>query len=966
MTIIPDLKPENTGLHSPMVGREKELQSLHDKVAALAGGKGGAVFILGEAGLGKTRLWLELKELINRQRLPVTVLEGDCFSSGETVSNRPFLQALRTIFGISEADSNEASRDKILAKTKELFPDNWEAITPYIAQFFSIRFSNELDERVKHLDPQALRSQVMSAVRETLFITAKKQPVLLVFDDFHGIDPASSELLEYICKGSDRDKRKNGASSKSGFPLLFICLSRAENELGELKERIQKILDGQFSELTLAHLDLGSSSQLFGHLLKINEISEEYKKRIIDKAGGNPYFLEELIRALIDNGIIYLDTGIWNMKPGGEQLEIPAQIQTVILSRLDRLDRGARDLLNMASVIGRTFHEAVLVCVAGVDRPTLSGNLSALKEFGYINLLRSGSEPEYVFKHPLVQEVIYNTLSLDQLKTMHQKVGLCLEKVFGNSIINFTELLSRQFYKAEDWPRAYDYSLKAARKSKASYSNREAISFYNQALRSIRPVETESPEQQAEKLMSAIKEKVDVLHLVGEYGPALTGINKGLTIAQKTGHKKYEADFYLQLSDMYGATSAHDQMLVSAENALAIYKEIDDRKGQSESLNNIGVVYDNIGNHDKAFEYYNEALISQESIGDLKGAAVSLNNIGYVYHKLCDNEKAFEYYNRALKIQKKIEDRKGTAITLDNIGGIYSFLGDYAQALDYHNKSLIIKTEIGDRWGEAVSYNNIGYIDGLIGHYSEALDYHLKSLKIKDEIGDPLGKAISLNNIAHTYAIFGEFIQSFDCYRQSMQLSERIGNRYGLAISLNGLGRLLMTQERFVEASEYLVKADRVARETGNKELMRRISDSLGKLEVLESLTAPETGDKQGHISKAEAYLTASLNYAEELKSKSGKADALLLKAVIETIKGGKEKAKEYFDTAIAIFEKLGMPLELAIAYYYYSEWHRGSGSPSEATVALNKARVIFKDINAKDWLRKISASEKTPKTKSR
>jgi predicted ATPase/class 3 adenylate cyclase len=951
---IPDPKYGIAGLYSALVGREKELKLLFDKASSLLEGKGGAIFILSEAGVGKTRLWIELKDLINRKQLPITMLEGDCMSFGEAVSNWPFLQVLRSIFEISEADPVETTRDRILGKTKELIPENWATIAPYIAQFFSIRFSNGLDERVRHLSPQALRQQIMSAIREILFAMAKKQPVLLAFDDYHWIDPASSELLEYLFKGSTQYKFQTDAGDGSFFPLLFIGLSRIEKELRKSKEQMREILGGQFFEMTLAHLDNKSSNQLLGNLLKISDISEKYKRKILEKAGGNPLYLEEIIRSLIDNRIIFSEMGTWNMKPGDEFLEIPTKIQTVIHSRLDRLDKDARDLLNKASVIGRTFHDSVLVCMTGVDRQTLSMHLAALEKFDYIKLIHPGPEPEYAFKHPLVQEVIYNTLSLDQLKKMHQKVGQCMETVFGDSIANYTELLSHQFYKAEEWSQAYDYSLKAARKSKASYLNKEAIFFYNQALRSIRPTEEESPERQAEKLMAAIKEKVDILYLVGENEEALAGNNKGLAMAKKIGHKKFEADFHLQVSDIYGATSAHDQMLSSAEKALAIYREINDQKGQSESLNNIGVVYDNIGNHEKAFEYYNEALKNQESIGDLQGAAVSLNNIGYVYNKLCNYDQAFEYYGRSLKIQEDIKDRKGAAITLDNIGGVHSLLGGYAQALDYHKKSLNIKMEIGDRWGEAVSYNNIGYINGLLGNNSEALDDHLKSLKIKEEIGDLWGRAISLNNIGHVYAVFGEFIKSFDCYHESMQLSERIGNRYGLAISLNGLGRLLMTQERFVEAREYLVKADRVARETGSKEIIRRVLDSLGKLEVLATFTASEIGDKQEHLNKAEEYVKTSLTLTEELKSQSGKADALLLKAVIENIKGGKEKAKEYFETAIAIFERLQMLLELAIAYYYYSEWHGKSDSPSDAQVYLHKAKEIFEKINAKDWLRKI------------
>lgn len=950
----PDPKYGISGLYSPLVGREEELKSLYDKASSLLEGKGGALLILSEAGVGKTRLWMELKDRINRERLPITVLEGDCMSPGETVSNWPFLQVLRSVFGISEMDTSEASREKILNKSKELFPEKWTTIASYIARFFSIGFSGELDERVRHLTPQALRLQIMSGIRETLFAMTKKQPVLLALDDYHWIDPASSELMEYVLSGAAQYKFHEDEAGGSFFPFLFIGLSRLENEYRGSRERLREILGDRFHEVTLARLDGRSSDRLLENLLKISDISEGFRKKILDRAGGNPFYLEEIIRSLIDNRIIFTDMGSWNIKPDAQYVEIPAKIQTVILSRLDRLSKDAKDLLKKASVIGHAFHEPVLVCTSGYDRPTLSLHLAALEEFDYIQPARPGPEPEYAFKHPLVQEVIYNTLSLEQLKQLHLKAGQCMEKVFGDSVGNYPELLSRQFYKAEDWPRAYDYSLQAARRSKASYLNQDAIFFYNQALRSIRPMEAETPAEGAEKLMTAIKEKVDVLQLIGENEQARAGNDKGLALAQKTGNKKFEAVFHLQLSDIYGATSSHDRMLAASEKALAIYGELDDRKGSSESMNNIGVVYDNTGNHEKAFEYYRQALEIQESIGDLQGAAVSLNNIGYVYNKLCNYDMAFDYYGRALKIQEDIKDRRGAAITLDNIGGVHSLLGDSARALDHHKRSLKIKMEIGDRWGEAVSYNNIGYLSGLCGDYAEALDYHLRSLKIKEELGDPLGRAISLNNIGHIYAIFGEFIQSFDRYQESMKLSERIGNRYGLTVSLNGIGRLLMTQERFVEAREHLEKALAIARETGSKELIRRVTDSLGKLEVLEMVAAPEPGVRPDHLARAEEYVNNSLVLAGEIKSQSGEADALLLKGVIENFKGDKEKAKNYFDTAIAIFEKSQLPLELAIAYYYFSEWHRQSDSPSGAQEYLQKAREIFERINAKDWMRKV------------
>ncbi|MEW6687305.1 MAG: adenylate/guanylate cyclase domain-containing protein, partial [Candidatus Edwardsbacteria bacterium] len=331
----PDPKRGIQGLYSPLVGRDKDLESLKQSVKKLEKGGFGAAFILGDAGLGKSRLYEELKKhlisitqpegcdytffkkhLTNYQ-LPITILEGHCLSYGDAITYWPFLQILEQIFGITDADSPKIIQEKLLKKARHLFPDDWKEIVPYIGYLFSIRFPDELDEKIKYLDPQALRIQIFLSVRKLLLTLAKQSPILFVIEDYHWIDSASLELLEFIFEALCHSDPERSEGEESHFPLLFLALSRPEKEKEcyKAKERIKKKLGEDFLEITLNPLDYEASTQLAYNLLKIPGIPEEFKEKILSKAEGNPFYLEEILRSLIDSNILIFKSGIWTLSP---------------------------------------------------------------------------------------------------------------------------------------------------------------------------------------------------------------------------------------------------------------------------------------------------------------------------------------------------------------------------------------------------------------------------------------------------------------------------------------------------------------------------------------------------------------------------------------------------------------------------------------------------------------------------
>jgi tetratricopeptide (TPR) repeat protein len=360
-------------------------------------------------------------------------------------------------------------------------------------------------------------------------------------------------------------------------------------------------------------------------------------------------------------------------------------------------------------------------------------------------------------------------------------------------------------------------------------------------------------------------------------------------------------------------------------------RAIGDRVAQGSTLNNMGLVYDPLGNYEKALDYHNQALEIREEIGDLRGQGMSLHNIASLLYRLGDYHKAIEYNNRALKIRKEIGDRRGQGITLNNIGFIFDYLGDYRKAFENYVKALRIQKEIGDRWGEAVSLTNIGFLHGRRGENQTALEYFTRSLKIRTEIGDRRGQAITLNCFGMVYT----------------ELNERAKMRGCLA------------------------RAQKLAREIREKDVLLKNAVLSGGALLAEAVEKKA----EKHIKNAEACAREALKLADGLRSKSGRAEGLLLMARIDAAECmeppcgdqehhsriSRQRSEGEFKEAIAIFEKLKQPFDIARAYYYYA---RSKAHRAESMEFLKKAKGIFKRLGAKGWLAKLAALDEGQRCK--
>ncbi len=349
------------GLESLMVGRDAELQSLLKVSAAVQAGLGRAVVIAGEAGLGKTRLLSEWKVAAQTSNLQspnsnIQWAEGHCLSYGQGLAYHLLLDLLRSLIGVPAAANVTETHAALKARTEDLFGEAMLDVYPYLGHLLSLQdlLEGAALDRVKALDPQAVQAQYLAAMRKLLQAMAARQPLVLICDDIHWADPSSTELLVKLL------------SLASEAPLLFTFITRLDRETAGWKMvQAARDLGAGLTELTLNPLSDADSRQLVSNLLEVESLPENVRNVILQKAEGNPFFVEEVIRMLIDRGAIIKQDDRWAAGKGIETVEIPDNLQGLLLARIDRLPDETKRTLRVASVIGRQFAVKVLEQVVG-------------------------------------------------------------------------------------------------------------------------------------------------------------------------------------------------------------------------------------------------------------------------------------------------------------------------------------------------------------------------------------------------------------------------------------------------------------------------------------------------------------------------------------------------------------------------------------------------------------------------
>jgi tetratricopeptide (TPR) repeat protein len=457
------------GISSPLVGRSTEFAAIRTCVNRLVDGQGSILSVIGEAGLGKSRLMTEIRRHFERENL--LWLEGRTLSYGQKISYWPFKEIFKAYAGITEDDGDFEAWEKFETKITGLFEQTADEILPYLASLLGLEVKGELGKKLKYLDGESMGKQVYLSSRRFFERLAFTRPLVLVFEDLHWADESSTLLIEHLFPLTNR------------VPLLLCGVSRPEVNApaARLQETALRDYERRYTEIRLNPLSPTECIDLMNNLLAIENLPSRIRQLILSKADGNPFFVEEIMRTLVDRGAVRFENGRWRVTSHIETITIPDTIQGVIMARIDRLDDDVKQILRTASVIGRAFLYRLLKEVTEAVRE-LDRQLDTLTASELIREKQKTPELEYIFKHALVQESTYESILLKKRRELHGKVASAIEQLFSERLDEFASVLAYHYAKAEDWEKAQEYLFKAGDQAGSIAADAEALIHYQQAL----------------------------------------------------------------------------------------------------------------------------------------------------------------------------------------------------------------------------------------------------------------------------------------------------------------------------------------------------------------------------------------------------------------------------------------------------------------------------------------------------
>lgn len=501
------------GLQAPMVGRDREFEEIRSALAELRTGHGAIVAVEGEAGLGKSRLIVEALQ---------SFAEGMASAEGRALSHTAgmsYWMARDLLFNLLKVKAETAPAEIEAAlenSVAEVLPEKAADVYPFLARLLEIPLENAMEERVKFLTSEALHGRILQAFRDYVRARATQGPLILFWEDLHWCDPSSLRVLETILPLT------------SEVALVLLLAYRPDEELvQQMQEQARSACAQGYRRIELSPLTREQSGSLIEGLLKIDNLPDLTRDLMLNRAEGNPFFLEELLRSLLDAGTVIVQNGrVIETRPI-QSVEVPETLQGVLMARIDRLTPERKQTLQNAAVIGRVFQQKVLSCLYAEEakvKQQLDDSLAELQRREFIQSREQKTaeasalqKDEYIFKHAITHDVGYGSMLLARRKELHKRVGEALERLFPDRLDELSATLGYHFQRAETREKAVGYLRQAAERAQATFANTEAIAFYRSALEQADLLLSAGADKKWEQVAAQIRENMgDIELLLGE------------------------------------------------------------------------------------------------------------------------------------------------------------------------------------------------------------------------------------------------------------------------------------------------------------------------------------------------------------------------------------------------------------------------------------------------------------------
>jgi len=653
---------------SPLTGREAQLQALQARAGLFFAGRGQILSINGHSGLGKSRTLRELRAWMANQPGGEAVqwVEARALSFSEQAGYWMAAQMMRGLLGVSPSASQDDVLFRLSERAEALLGERAMDAVPYLAHMMGLELGEEW-AWVQKEDPKVRQKQTLWAASELINAQAHEHPLVIALDDLHWADEASLALFGHLLKVTDQ------------APVMICLLYRPLREQGcwKLRDRAESEYPHRHFELALEPLETGLASQLLARLLPGAEIPAEHHVELLNKAAGNPFYLEELVRALIEAGAVIPDPtqpGNWQVTERIRQVAIPASLHAAIAARIDRLTEDARQALQLAAVIGRQFRLEVL---RGLAQATAEIDLwlAQLERGGLVLPSGIAADTLYAFPDTLVHEVAYDSLLVQNRQQLHQRVGELLESVYADALEANCELLAYHFGHGADPLKALNYLHMAARKAEEKYAPATCIEYTRQMLEIYRAQEDASGQAGALYSMGVKAYEMGDYPRARDWLSEAAGLQRGIPDPQSEAWSV----MYLGMLDLkqgdYPQAAAHHQ--AALENARARQ----DSFQEGIHLTNLARVHMRLGQYEAALQEFEQSLVLKQRNNDLTGQAFALFYMGMtrLYQGRDDDAETYLHQSQSMW-QQVTRNERGLAYVEQGLGLLALQRGQYAEA----------------------------------------------------------------------------------------------------------------------------------------------------------------------------------------------------------------------------------------------------------------------------------------------
>jgi len=790
------------------VGREGELGQLRQALGRAHDGRGQLVAVVGEPGVGKSRLVYEFTHFPGSEAW--LVLEAGAMSYGTGASYLPVIELLKAYFTVHDRETQSEIREKVTGQVLALD----RALEPLLPALLALLDVPVEDARWRALEPPQRRQRTLDAVKHLLLRESQARPVLVVVEDLHWIDSETQALLDSLVKSLPTAR------------LLLLVSYRPEYQHGWMGKTF-------YSQLRLNALPPESAGALLTALLGDDPGLDALKRLLVRR--GNPFFIEESIRTLVETQALTREGGAYRVTRPIQAIEVPATVQVILAARIDRLPPADKQLLQTASVIGKDVPFVLLQAVAEAAAEEVQQGLTHLQAAEFVYETRLFPDPEYTFKHALTHEVTYGTLLQERRKTLHARIVGAIERCYPDRLTEHVERLAHHAVRGELWEKAVLYLRQAGAKAVGRSANREAVTCFEQALTALGHL----PDTR-ERVEQAIDLRFDIrtaLYAIGETERILVYLREAESLAKTLDDPRRLGRMSVYLCHSLCMAGDPREARGFGERARDIGESLADIPLQVTGNLYLGAACICTGDYREAEVSLRNVLpllegdLSRERFGQTGFPAVSVRYyLVWLLASLGRFEEGIAHGQEGIRLAEALD----VPYSLANVCWMLAYLHIDRGELDEAVALLDRVAPLSRAWNldflSVFTTGALGYVHVLAGRVAEGIPLLEQALSGSEARGLVAAEPIFELYLGEAYLIAGQLDDALKLATRTLASARERGLRGFEASALRLSGEILALRDPPAGADGYYREALALAEELGMRPLVAHCHFGLGRL----------------------------------------------------------------------------------------------------------------------------------------